>query len=151
MSGPPERTALYRLYDADDVLLYVGVTSDPKRRFRDHRAKRPWWNEVARNSIEWFSTEFRALQAEVQAIGAETPKYNIRSTEAWKAQQSATAKAVSPEARCRRGVGRAARAVQERVFWKLRAQDVPHDEAARQALLARQRYKEASGLFDKST
>jgi predicted GIY-YIG superfamily endonuclease len=151
MPEGPKRTALYRLFDARGALLYVGVTGDPTRRFRDHRTKKDWWQEVARHSVEWFESEWRALQAEVQAIATEAPRHNIRSTEEWKARQSAAAKAVSPENRRRRGVGRAARAVQERTFWALRAQGVPHGEAARQALLVRQQYKEASGLFDKST
>ncbi|WP_329616440.1 GIY-YIG nuclease family protein [Streptomyces brevispora] len=144
MTEPPERTALYRLYDADGSLLYVGVTRDPKRRFRDHRGKKRWWGEVSSHSIEWVDIESHALQMEVQAIVMESPKYNVRSTEAYKAQQSETAKAVSPEGRRARGVGVAGRALQVRTLRALKARGVPSPEAERQALLARQRHKEAS-------
>ncbi|MFD5616676.1 GIY-YIG nuclease family protein [Kitasatospora sp. NPDC127060] len=32
------RTALYRLFDASGALLYVGITTDPKARFKGHRS-----------------------------------------------------------------------------------------------------------------
>ncbi len=37
------RTALYRLYDEHNQLLYVEVTSDPNRRWETHRAEKDWW------------------------------------------------------------------------------------------------------------
>ncbi|MFJ3950274.1 GIY-YIG nuclease family protein [Streptomyces libani] len=140
-------TALYRLYDTAGGLLYVGVTNNPTHRFGQHKADKAWWGEVVQHSIEWFDGEWSALQAEVEAIATEEPKYNRRSTERYKVEQRATALAISAEARRRRGVGVAARAVQVRTLRELLAQGVPKDEAERQALLARQSYKAASGLF----
>jgi predicted GIY-YIG superfamily endonuclease len=72
-----ERTALYRLYDADDRLLYVGVTRDVDRRLAAHRNDKPWWPQVARRSVEWFDERGDAAKAETQAIRSETPAYNI--------------------------------------------------------------------------
>lgn len=144
----PERTALYRLYDADDGLLYVGVTNKPKRRFWEHGSSKAWWSEVARHTIKWFDSEFHALQAEVEAITTEAPKYNLRSTAAYKAQQSATARAISPEGRRRRGIGVQARAIHVRVFNELVAKGLSQGEARRQATLAQQQHKADSGLFD---
>lgn len=141
------RTALYRLRDAAGALLYVGVTSNPTRRFGQHRGSKTWWSEVAQHSIEWFDTEWGALQAEVRAISAEKPKYNRRSTEGYKVEQRDTALGISPEGRRRRGVGVAARAVLVRTRRELLTQGVPKDEAERKARLAQQSYKAASGLF----
>ena len=36
-------TALYRLYDAASVLIYVGITSRPAARMRRHAKTQPWW------------------------------------------------------------------------------------------------------------
>jgi predicted GIY-YIG superfamily endonuclease len=71
------RAAVYRLYDASDVLLYVGATSEPGRRFRVHKAITPWWNEVAHHTLEWHDSMQEALTAETVVIGAETPLYNM--------------------------------------------------------------------------
>ncbi|MEH0579041.1 GIY-YIG nuclease family protein [Streptomyces sp. B21-108] len=37
-----ERTAVYRLYDEDERLLYVGVASDPRVRFKQHGRDKSW-------------------------------------------------------------------------------------------------------------
>lgn len=149
-TNSPERTTLYRLYDANGQLLYVGVTGNPRKRFGDHRRNKDWWGDVSTRSLEWFDTEAQALEMEIRAITTEAPKYNLRSTDAFKAQQSATARAVSPEKRRARGVGVAARAVYVRTLRELRAQGVPEAEAQQRAAAARQRYKEDSGLFGNS-
>ncbi|MGW0575149.1 GIY-YIG nuclease family protein [Streptomyces sp. NPDC002920] len=72
----PERTALYRLYDSGDSLLYVGIAKDPKVRFGQHRHDKIWWPEVAVREVEWFATREQALQKEAQAIQRELPRYN---------------------------------------------------------------------------
>jgi predicted GIY-YIG superfamily endonuclease len=36
MVDPTERTALYRLRDADGRLLYIGIAKDPERRWKHH-------------------------------------------------------------------------------------------------------------------
>jgi DNA-binding transcriptional regulator YhcF (GntR family)/predicted GIY-YIG superfamily endonuclease len=76
MDLPRQRTALYRLYDADDRLLYVGITSNPNERFGHHAATKAWWPEVARRDIEWRDTRPEAEAAEIEAIRAEAPLYN---------------------------------------------------------------------------
>ncbi|MEV5941296.1 GIY-YIG nuclease family protein [Streptomyces sp. NPDC051994] len=74
-----KRTALYRLYDAGDQLLYVGVAQDPKVRFRQHRSEKPWWPAVAMKDIEWFPSAGAALSEERRAIKEECPRHNERS------------------------------------------------------------------------
>lgn len=73
-AGP---TALYRLFDAGGVLLYVGITLDPARRFKEHRKVQPWWSQVARREVEWLQLGGRrAEEAEWAVIAAEGPLWN---------------------------------------------------------------------------
>ncbi|GGV45971.1 GntR family transcriptional regulator [Streptomyces spectabilis] len=76
MPEPPERTALYRLYDVDDRLLYVGISGAPKMRMKAHAADKPWWPEVATRDFEWFDTREQAAEAEVEAIRQQQPLHN---------------------------------------------------------------------------
>jgi DNA-binding transcriptional regulator YhcF (GntR family)/predicted GIY-YIG superfamily endonuclease len=76
-SEPPERTALYRLYDADGELLYVGITNKPRHRFGQHRRTKPWWPRVANKEVVWFDSPTDATQAERAAIAAEKPSQNV--------------------------------------------------------------------------
>lgn len=70
------KTALYRLYDESDRLLYVGVTNNMLGRMSAH-AKKPWFPEVRLATFEHFSDRGEALAAEKEAIVAELPAYNI--------------------------------------------------------------------------
>lgn len=73
---PPERTALYRYWDADGNLLYVGITNNPTVRHYQHVSK-PWRSSAVRRDIEWYETRGEALAAEARAIRAESPLHNI--------------------------------------------------------------------------
>ncbi|GGK62107.1 hypothetical protein Sme01_04050 [Sphaerisporangium melleum] len=72
-----ERTALYRLYDANDVLLYVGITASPTLRWEQHSRDKRWWPEVTRKEVEWHDSRQRAAAAETAAISADSPAYNV--------------------------------------------------------------------------
>lgn len=69
-------TAVYRLYSSDDRLLYVGITVNPKVRFRDHKAQKPWWHEVTRKVVEWYDTRPEAEAIEGAALRDERPLYD---------------------------------------------------------------------------
>lgn len=71
------RHALYRFFDASDVLLYVGITVDIGARFKKHSGDKPWWSEVDRIGIDRFSTRQEALDAERKAIKEEQPLHNV--------------------------------------------------------------------------
>lgn len=71
-----EQTVLYRLYDEHGQLLYVGVTGDPRARWKEHRTKMPWWPEVAWRHLELYDTGVEARHAEARAIWDEQPLYN---------------------------------------------------------------------------
>lgn len=73
----PIPTALYRCRDQFGTLLYVGITENLERRWKDHAKDKPWWPKVQTRSIEWFPTRDHALAAEADAIRAEHPRYNV--------------------------------------------------------------------------
>ena len=78
----PTKTArLYRLYDADGRLLYVGITTRPdmRERFNGHSRTKAWWPDVVTVELTNFAHEHEALAAERHAIRVERPVYNMRS------------------------------------------------------------------------
>jgi hypothetical protein len=72
-------TDLYRYYDSDGNLLYLGISLNAAKRASEHRKDKHWWNEVATIKIEHLPTGDRALVLEIEAdlIKAEKPKYNV--------------------------------------------------------------------------
>jgi len=72
-----ERTALYRLFNEADTLLYVGVSSDPDGRWSQHQSTTPWIREVSTRTLEWHPSREDALAAEGQAVRTERPRYNV--------------------------------------------------------------------------
>lgn len=68
--------ALYRLFDADDRLLYVGISHRPQIRIYHHSRRRPWWTEVRRQVIEWHPNRTMADLAETLTILVEEPQHN---------------------------------------------------------------------------
>lgn len=69
-------TALYRLFDAGDRLLYVGISVRPAVRWEEHALSRPWWHLVARKDVEWLASRSVAADAEREAIRVERPLFN---------------------------------------------------------------------------
>ncbi|KAB1979478.1 GntR family transcriptional regulator [Streptomyces triticiradicis] len=77
MPETPERTALYRYFDDNDDLLYIGISIDPDGRLQAHRDNHePWAPAVARRTIEWLDSRPLALEAEEEAIKTERPRCN---------------------------------------------------------------------------
>jgi hypothetical protein len=76
MSVPPERTALYRLFDAEGVLLCVGIAKDVRKRWRMHEWEKTWWHLVSDSHIDWFPSRSDARAAELAAMRNESPLYN---------------------------------------------------------------------------
>lgn len=72
------QTAVYRLFDADDVLLYVGISANLNRRMVDHRRSSSWWPNVRRGAVTWYRNRTIARRKEAEAINTEDPRYNIR-------------------------------------------------------------------------
>lgn len=70
-------TALYRLFDATDKLLYVGISDRTPTRLKEHEALQRWWPDVAYGTVAWYETRDRADLAETLAIAIEKPLHNV--------------------------------------------------------------------------
>ncbi len=81
MDNEPSWT-LYRCFDSDDRLLYVGQTSDWPRRQREHASRGPWWAEVTRVEMRLGLDSQEALRAEREAILYERPLHNTQGKSA---------------------------------------------------------------------
>lgn len=68
--------ALYRHFDANGDLLYVGISDTPALREQQHRDRSPWFPLVAKSTHRWFDTRSAAASAEREAIRAEGPIFN---------------------------------------------------------------------------
>lgn len=67
---------LYRFLDGAGGLLYVGVTTNPKERWKYHRKTKTWWSQVVEVAVECHESEDIAHAAEYRAITTETPRHN---------------------------------------------------------------------------
>ncbi|MEU8136504.1 isochorismatase family protein [Streptodolium elevatio] len=70
------RTAVYRLYDAEGGLLYVGMTANPEQRFDEHSRYKFWWHLIAKTDLRWFDSRSEAAAVEAEAIRSEQPIYD---------------------------------------------------------------------------
>jgi predicted GIY-YIG superfamily endonuclease len=68
---------VYRVYDADQLLLYVGVSVDPDGRLKAHSHGAEWVPDHASHTVTWYLTRAAALAAETRAIRQEHPVYNV--------------------------------------------------------------------------
>lgn len=67
---------VYKFYNADDDLLYVGVTSQWPGRLDQHRRQTEWFAEVMHHALIHFTTAEQARKAEIATIAELTPRYN---------------------------------------------------------------------------
>lgn len=70
------KTALYRHYDADGKLLYVGISCDLSRRTKEHSKASDWFDAVEDTKVQYLSTREHAEDAEKVAIYHEKPLHN---------------------------------------------------------------------------
>lgn len=68
--------ALYRFFDKDGQLLYVGVSSNWQQRLKQHYKESLFHWEAATITLEHFDTRESVEEAEKLAIQTENPKYN---------------------------------------------------------------------------
>jgi len=104
--------ALYRAFDINGQLLYVGISVNPTARFNQHRAIKPWWTVLANMTVEWHKSREAALDAERDAIIAEKPIHNIMHNSGDRSTTSAPGQAVWLCGVCDRPVADAAGYVQ---------------------------------------
>ena len=72
-----DRTSLYRHWDADGDLLYVGISLSAVGRLAQHSKASHWANNIASVTIETFGSRKEAETAERRAISGENPRHNI--------------------------------------------------------------------------
>jgi predicted GIY-YIG superfamily endonuclease len=77
---PATSYTVYRLYDAERNLLYVGITNNVRARFRWHASNQPWWLSVADVESEEVASREEAIDRELALINALRPRHNIVTT-----------------------------------------------------------------------
>lgn len=68
---------LYRWWDAEGNLLYIGKSTSVLARISSHSRYSSFFDEAASMTIERFPDEITLGFAEVEAIRAERPPYNV--------------------------------------------------------------------------
>lgn len=76
MSGEFFPHMVYRVYDEDGGLLYVGMSRDIYNRFAVHDIQTLWWEQAHHATTEEFPDRYQAEAAERAAIEAEYPFHN---------------------------------------------------------------------------
>jgi hypothetical protein len=71
------KCALYRHYDEDGVLLYIGISYDLVARGRQHAKEAAWIEYAVRVEAEWLPSRDAAEAAERRAIQIEQPVFNF--------------------------------------------------------------------------
>jgi predicted GIY-YIG superfamily endonuclease len=71
-------TSLYRHFDGDGELLYIGISGNPERRLGEHKRSADWCDEIASPATEAYATRAEAINAESAAIETERPMHNKR-------------------------------------------------------------------------
>lgn len=67
---------VYRIFDADERLIYVGSTVNVFNRLESHKAR--WWaHQAARVKAKVYATIDAARAAERAAIASENPRWNV--------------------------------------------------------------------------
>lgn len=74
---PSRHTSLYRFFDSNGSLLYVGISFDLPTRWVDHSSSKPWWHCVDTATIEHYPDRGTAEAAERHAIKTENPAWNV--------------------------------------------------------------------------
>jgi hypothetical protein len=76
--GNPETgAAVYRFFQADGNLLYVGRTTSFGQRWKEHAASKSWHREIHHMSVVWYADPATAAVVEAKAIREEWPRHNV--------------------------------------------------------------------------
>jgi len=88
------QTDLYRFFNANGALLYIGISLSAVHRASQHKGDKAWWSDVSKMTVERISgTRADALAAERRAIVQEKPLHNVvhngtrRTLADWKCEQ----------------------------------------------------------------
>jgi len=68
---------IYKFYNVNNELLYVGITNSMKLRLRQHKQDKPWANEIKKICVSDKMTRNEAHIYEIYYIANENPLYNV--------------------------------------------------------------------------
>lgn len=71
-------TSLYRHFDRDGRLLYVGISKNAVARLNGHKGKASWYADIRNVTIANYPSRDAALRAEARAIRTESPAHNVQ-------------------------------------------------------------------------
>lgn len=77
---------IYRAFDVNDRLLYVGRSVDVEKRFVQHRSIAPWWGFMVRRMVDGPFDFADVVASERHAINTEHPLWNMDSPMRWSAK-----------------------------------------------------------------
>lgn len=69
---------LYRYFNEDGELLYVGKSVSAPMRLLKNKYKNSWFDEVVEITIDKIDDPTELMLAEAEAIRTERPKYNVQ-------------------------------------------------------------------------
>lgn len=69
------KCSVYKVYDSEKELLYVGCSVDPVERIRTHK-KTDWGSQIATYHSQECSSQEEAALIEAELIATLSPKYN---------------------------------------------------------------------------
>jgi predicted GIY-YIG superfamily endonuclease len=73
-------TAVYRFYDGEERLLYVGITFSLGLRFAQHERGSEWWRHQRSVKVVWRESRTLAAAEERAALRSEKPIHNKSGT-----------------------------------------------------------------------
>lgn len=68
---------LYRMFDGNGRLLYIGLTNNTRTRLKNHADDKAWWGQVHNVTLEHFPSRTALEDAERAAIQSERPLHNV--------------------------------------------------------------------------
>lgn len=75
---PTEHTVVYFAENGADEVIYIGISNNTMRRWREHLAKKPWADEVEAMYVhEKHPTKWDAMAREEALIKQYRPRYNV--------------------------------------------------------------------------
>lgn len=83
-----DATTVYRYYDVNNILLYVGVTSRGAKRNAEHFSK-VWWKYVSRQEMAHYADRRTALAEERKLIASHQPPFNTQLNQSSDASRAA--------------------------------------------------------------
>lgn len=79
---------LYRAFDRNNRLLYVGISGKWSERLHQHERESKWMERTDYVKIERFDTRDEVAEAEKRAVVDEKPIYNKQYNQEWESPQN---------------------------------------------------------------